>query len=66
MVILYSTGCPKCNVLEKKLKAKDIDFVVVEGEQEIAEKGFSEAPLLEVDGVVKTFPEAVQWVNTGR
>lgn len=63
MVILYSTGCPKCNVLEKKLKAKDIDFVVVEGEQEIAEKGFSEAPLLEVDGVIKTFPEAVQWVN---
>ena len=66
MVILYSTGCPKCNVLEKKLKAKDIDFGVVEGEQAIAEKGFSEAPLLEVDGVVKTFPEAVQWVNTRR
>ena len=63
MIILYSTGCPKCNVLEKKLKAKDIDFVVVEGEQVIAEKGFSEAPLLEVDGVVKTFPEAVQWIN---
>ena len=63
MIILYSTGCPKCNVLEKKLKAKGIDFVVVEGEQAISEKGFSEAPLLEVDGVVKTFPEAVQWVN---
>lgn len=63
MIILYSTGCPKCNVLEKKLKAKDIDFVVVEGEQAIAEKGFSEAPLLEVDGVIKTFPEAVQWIN---
>lgn len=66
MVVLYSTGCPKCNVLEKKLKAKNVEFAVVEGEQAIAEKGFSEAPLLEVDGIVKTFPEAVQWVNTGR
>ena len=66
MVILYSTGCPKCNVLEKKLKAKNVDFVLVEGDEPIAEKGFSEAPLLEVDGVIKTFPEAVQWVNTGR
>jgi hypothetical protein len=63
MIILYSTGCPKCNVLEKKLKSKNVEYVLVEGEQAISEKGFSEAPLLEVEGSVKTFPEAVQWVN---
>ena len=63
MIILYSTGCPKCNVLEKKLKSKNVEYVLVEGEQAISEKGFSEAPLLEVEGSVKTFTEAVQWVN---
>ena len=63
MIILYSTGCPKCNVLEKKLKSKNVEYVLVEGEQDISEKGFSEAPLLEVEGSVKTFTEAVQWVN---
>ncbi len=64
MVILYSTGCPKCNVLEKKLKSKNVEYVLVEGEQAIAEKGFSEAPLLEVDDSIKVFTEAVQWVNS--
>ena len=66
MVKLFTTHCPKCMVLEKKLKAANVDFEVVEGAEAIAEKGYSEAPLLEVDGEIKTFTEAVQWVNTGR
>ena len=27
-IILYSTNCPKCNVLEKKLQSKNIDFEI--------------------------------------
>ena len=26
--ILYSTGCPKCNVLTRKLDAKGIEYTV--------------------------------------
>ena len=26
-IILYSTGCPKCEVLKKKLKTKNIEYV---------------------------------------
>lgn len=63
MVILYSTGCPKCNVLEKKLKAKNIEYVLVEGEQAILDKGFSDAPLLEVDGKYLDFVPANAWIN---
>ena len=63
MVILYSTGCSKCNVLEKKLKAKNIEYVLVEGEQAILDKGFSDAPLLEVDGELLDFVPANAWIN---
>ena len=27
-VVLYSTGCPKCKVLKKKLDAKDIKYTL--------------------------------------
>ena len=27
-VILYSTGCPKCQVLEKKMHQKNINFII--------------------------------------
>lgn len=26
MVVVYSTGCPKCQILKKKLEEKDIEF----------------------------------------
>ena len=26
-IILYSTGCPKCKILKKKLEDKNIDYV---------------------------------------
>ena len=29
-VILYSTGCPKCNILKKKLADAQIDYKVIE------------------------------------
>ena len=29
-VILYSTGCPKCNILKKKLADAKIDYSVIE------------------------------------
>lgn len=61
-VTLYSTGCPKCNVLFAKLIEKKIDFSV-EDEDMMIKKGFLSAPMLEVDGKVMDFGEAVRWVN---
>ena len=61
-VTLYSTNCPKCRVLETKLNEKNIEFVT-EGEDVMIEKGFLSAPMLEVDGKVMDFGDAVRWVN---
>lgn len=60
-VTLYSTNCPKCRVLEAKLNEKNIEFVT-EGEDVMIEKGFLSAPMLEVDGEVMNFGDAMRWV----
>lgn len=65
MVTLYSTGCPRCKVLEKKLTQKNIEFELTTDFDVNAflEKGFSSVPLLDVDGEILTFEKANQWIN---
>lgn len=62
-VILYTTYCPKCSVLEKKMKAKNIGFDICDDMDVMEQKGFMSAPMLEVDGEVFEFGNAVQWVD---
>lgn len=63
MITLYSTHCPKCNVLEKKLNIKKLKYTLVEDEDLMVEKGFLSAPMLEVDGKVMTFKDAIDWLE---
>ena len=63
MVTLFSTDCPKCLVLEKKLKEKNIDFNVSKDIKEIMNYGFLTAPVLKVNNDFMLFSEAVKWVN---
>lgn len=63
MITLYSTHCPKCNVLEKKLNIKKLEYTLVEDEDLMVEKGFLSAPMLEVDNQLLTFKEAIEWLE---
>lgn len=63
-VTLYSTGCPQCNVLKKKLDLAGIEYNTIEDPDAIADKGFMTAPLLEVEDKVMQFKEAVDWIAT--
>lgn len=63
MVILYSTGCPKCKVLEKKLKDKGIEFKIETDADLMIEKGYLTAPMLEVGEEIYDYNEALQWAN---
>ncbi len=65
-VVLYSTHCPKCSVLEKKLKQKNIPYEEVNDVKIMKEKGYLMLPVLEVDGKSMDFKKAVNWVNTLR
>ena len=62
-VVMYSTNCPKCRVLEMKLKAKGIGHSVVTDVDEMVAKGMTSAPALEVDGELMGFAEAMRWVS---
>lgn len=60
-VILYSTGCPKCQVLKKKLDAAGISYTVITDVDEMLALGIKSAPMLEADGNLMDFPSANAW-----
>ncbi len=62
-VILYTTHCPKCEVLEAKLKSKKVEYDCVTDTQEMLKLGMASAPNLSVDGNIMDFSQAVTWVN---
>ena len=63
-IILYTTHCPICNVLEKKLQQKEVDYDEVNDTSIMEQKGYLSVPVLEVDGKSMDFKEAVDWINT--
>ncbi len=63
-IILYSTHCPKCKVLEKKLNQKQINYEEITDIKTMEEKGFLSVPILEVDGERMDFRAANNWINS--
>lgn len=62
-IILYSTGCPKCNILKKKLADAQMEYSVVEDVDAMLSKGLKEVPWLEVDGNLMNFVDSSKWLN---
>ncbi|MBR4316671.1 MAG: hypothetical protein IKP65_06900 [Alphaproteobacteria bacterium] len=63
--VLYTTHCPKCRILEKKLQDKKIEFTSVEDVNEIMKTGYKSVPLLQSpDGKIMDYYEAVKLVNS--
>lgn len=65
--ILYTTGCPKCRILEKKLTDKNVQYEVICDAEKIKEKGIS-VPMLEIidnnSNQVLNYYDAVKYVNS--
>ena len=67
MITLYSTGCSKCQVLEKKMLNDGIEFSISDNIDELIEKGFMSAPILKVDDKFLEFKDAIDWLkNRGK
>ena len=62
-IILYTTGCPKCEVLKKKLDDKGVAYNTVTSVKEMMLKGIMQAPMMELDGELMDFVAANEWIN---
>jgi len=63
-ILLYTTHCPKCRILEKKLTDKGIEFEKIDDTAKMAELGIEEVPALELpSGIVLSYYQAVRYVN---
>lgn len=63
MITLYTTHCPKCNVIAKKLEQKNIPFEYNEDMEEIIALGYRTVPILKVDDQYLNFTEANNWIK---
>ena len=62
-IILYSTGCPRCEVLKDKLSNKAVSYKENNSVEEMTALGITEVPMLKVNGKLLDFKSAVEWVN---
>lgn len=65
MITLYSTGCPKCKILEKQLNKNKIEYKLVTDKDEMINKGFTSAPKLEINGKILDYVDALRWAMNG-
>lgn len=66
-IVLYTVNCPKCKVLELKLRQKNVDFETVDDADEVVEvgrrQGITSAPILQIDSDYLDFSQAIKYVN---
>ena len=63
-MLLFTTGCSKCKILESKLNDKHIKYDICEDKEVMKSKGFRSVPVLELDdGTILTYGKAVKYVN---
>lgn len=62
-VIMYTTHCPRCEVLKTKLLNKKIAFEEETSIVKMKELGIDNVPVLNINGTLKNFIEAIKWIN---
>lgn len=63
-IIFYSTDCPKCKILKKKLDSKNLTYSLVDDVDVMLDLGLMSAPALSVDGKLMDFLNAINFINS--
>lgn len=63
MIMLYTIGCPACNILEKKLIQAGIEYTTISDESTLQKAGIIQFPVLEVDGIRYSLGDANKWLK---
>jgi glutaredoxin len=64
MIKMLTTHCPRCDVLKKKLDAKNIQYEEITDEKVIESYGVDFVPALVIGEEILDFNAAVIWVNS--
>ncbi len=62
-IILYTTNCPKCKVVETKLNNLNISYTTCTDVDKMIELGIQSAPALEVNGILMDFKQTINWLK---
>ena len=63
--ILYTTHCPKCRILEHKLKAAGVAYETCDDISQMTDAGIEEVPALKLpSGAVLSYYQAVKYLNS--
>ncbi len=65
LVTLYSTGCPRCKMLEKALNDAGIVYNYCTDIDTIAKLGVKFVPVLETKEGLLDYAKALQWIHSG-
>lgn len=64
MINFFTTGCPKCKILKKKMDDKGISYNTVTDIEVMTALGIDSVPVLQFDdGALMDFGQAIKWVN---
>ena len=68
MITLYSTHCPKCNILEGLMKKKGMEFNLVDNQEEVlkiaGENNIVSAPFAKIDDKFYTTKELQEYIKS--
>lgn len=62
-IVFYSTHCPKCKVIEAKLKKVGLEYTEINDVDQMLSLGIRMAPVLEVDGKLLEFSDANRFLR---
>lgn len=67
MITLYSTHCPKCKVVEMKVKQLNLECNIIDDTDEVVAvgkaHGIQSAPILQVDDNYYDFNSAIKYLK---
>ena len=62
-IIFYTTNCPRCQVLKKKLDNLGIDYELNNDIEEMMLWGIQTVPRLRIEKQLLDFSQAVKWLK---
>ena len=65
-IILYTTDCPKCLQLEKRMQQNNIKYNVCKDVDKMQELGIQSAPYLSINDKLYNFAQASKWATENK